>query len=256
MPRITPWTAVAVLVWVIAFTVRVEESRLARERERTGAAVLAASNLVAERDSTRQVGQANARVARMLGDSLGVVERRVRQVAQRADALDRALGRERVARYAAVAVVDSLSRVVAASVDTSANEHAGDVRVAKFNLRNPPYTVDADVAMPAPPDSARIQLRIGLDPIPIDTRVSCGPADAGGIREAMVSVATPKWASVRIGAVEQAAGVCASPALKPPNHRRSLLGLRRLMIGLGPAIGTDRHWRWALFVGPGFVLSS
>ena len=74
---------------MIAFTVRVEETRLAREREHTGAALLTASNLTASRDSTRQVARANARVARLLGDSLALVEKRVQQTVQHADALDR-----------------------------------------------------------------------------------------------------------------------------------------------------------------------
>src|SRR5512146_448955 len=235
MPRITPWIATAVLLWVIAFTVRVEETRLAREREHTGAALLAASNLSASRDSTRQVAQANARVARLLGDSLALVEKRVQQIVLHADALDRSLGRERLARYAAGAVVDSLERLATAGVDTIMGARAREIRAATFNLRNPPYTISADVEMPPPPDSAHIQLRIALDPIPVEARVSCTPADPGGIREATVSVSTPKWVAVRLGTIEQSPGVCASPALAPRRSSRSLLGLRRLMIGAGRA---------------------
>ena len=256
MPRITPWIATAVLLWMIAFTVRVEETRLAREREHTGAALLAASNLTAARDSTREVARVNARVARLLGDSLALVEKRVQQTVQHADALDRSLGRERLGRYAAVAVVDSLERMATAGVDTTMGARARDTRAATFSLRNPPYTISADVEMPTPPDSARIQLRIVLDPIPIEARVSCTPPDAGGIREATVSVSTPKWVSARLGTVEQSAGVCASPALAPRRSNRSILGLRRLMIGAGPSFGIDERWHWAVFFGSGFVLRS
>ena len=253
MPRATTWiTAVAVL-WAVAFTVRVEETRLARERERTGAAMLAASNLAASRDSTREVARSNARVARVLGDSLRLVERRVQQVGQRTDALDRALGRERVARYAAVAVLDSLERMATAGVDTTAGPHVGDIRAAVFKLRNPPYTISADVEMPPPPDSANIRLRIALDPIPIEARVSCAPPKPSGIHEATVSVSTPNWATVRLGMIEQSPGVCASPALSARHAGHSSLVFHRLIVGAGRAYTENGAWRWAVFVGGGFV---
>lgn len=254
MPRITPWTAAAVLLWVIAFTVRVEENRLAREREHTGAALLSASNLAAQRDSTRHVAQVNARVASLLGDSLTLVEKRAQQVAQHADALDRSLGRERLARYAAVASIDSLERIARAPIDTTTDDNLRTVRVASFNLRRAPYTIAAEIVVPPPPDSAQIQLDIALDPIPIEARVSCAPPDAGGIREATVNVSTPKWAEVHLGTVEQSPSVCASPVLYPHRPRRSILGLHRFVVGAGPSYGTDGRWRWAVFVGTGFSL--
>ena len=254
MTRLTPWIASAVLLWVIAITVRVEETRLARERAHTGAALLAASNAGAARDSTREVALANARVARLLGDSLGLVEKRAQQVKQRADALDRALGRERVARFGAIAVVESLRQVAMAAVDSNAEGHGRAVRVANFSVRHAPYTIGAEVAVPAPPDSARIQLRIALDPIPIEARVSCARADPGGIRDATVSVSTPKWATVQLGTVEQSPEVCASPTLSVRKGRHSPVEFRRLMVGAGPAFASDGRWRWAILVGGGFVL--
>ena len=256
MPRATTWITVIAVFWAVAFTVRVEETRLAWERERTGAALLAASNLAASRDSTREVARTNERVARVLGDSLVLVEKRVQQVAQRADALDRSLGRERVARYAVVTVVDSLRRAAAAVVDTGAYPHPHEVRAAAFNLRSAPYTIAAHVAIPAPPDSARIQLRIALDPIPIVARVSCAPPDPGGIREARLSASTPVWASVKFGTVEQSPDVCASPSLAPTKGSRSAIGFRRLMSGAGPSLGNDGRWRWALDVGSGLTLAN
>jgi hypothetical protein len=256
MPRATTWITVIAVLWAVAFTVRVEETRLARERERTGAALLAASNLAASRDSTRKVARTNARVARVLGDSLMLVEKRVQQVSQRADALDRALGRERLARFTAVGILDSLRRVAASAVDTGTDIHSRGVRLATFSLRSPPYTVGADVVMPPPPDSARIQIQIALDPIPIEVRVSCAAADPGGIRDATVSVSTPTWAAVRLGTVEQSPGVCPSPALAPRKTNRSLLGLRRLIIGAGTSLAIDGRWRWAVFVGSGFAVFS
>jgi hypothetical protein len=51
-------------------------------------------------------------VAKVLRDSLKLVEKQVVQTAQKRDALDAALRRERAARYPAAAVVDSVERVV------------------------------------------------------------------------------------------------------------------------------------------------
>ncbi len=52
---------------------------------------LTASNLLAERDSSRLVANTNRQAAVLLGDSLRLVEKRAVQVEQRRDALDRAL---------------------------------------------------------------------------------------------------------------------------------------------------------------------
>jgi hypothetical protein len=142
-------------------------------RSRVAELVLQAANVTAERDSTRDVALHQAKVAELLGDSLRIAERRLVQVAQRGDALDQALGRERRAKYQLVAAVDSLSaRVASASVvDDSA-----DVRRAMFNVRQAPYTIAADVAIPAPPDSARMTVGIDLDSIPVDLRLGCSAA--------------------------------------------------------------------------------
>ena len=147
-------------------------------------------------------------------------ERRV-QVAQRADALDRLLGRERLARYT--------------------------------SLRRAPYTVGAEVAVPPRSDRAGLKLHIALDPIPIEARVGCSPRDPGGIREATVNVSTPISAVVHLGAVEQSPNACGSQALAP-SRRHSLLEFTRLVIGAGQSIGADRRWRWAVFVGSSFAL--
>ena len=60
MPRATTWITIVAVLWAVAFTVRVEETRLAREGERMGAAMLAASKLSASGDSARDVARANA----------------------------------------------------------------------------------------------------------------------------------------------------------------------------------------------------
>src|SRR5690349_24402435 len=139
---------VTALVAALILTVRIEEWRLEAQARRDQAALLLESNRSAARDTTRDVARENARVAKLLGDSLRIVQKEVMQVAQRRDALDAALGRERTARYAATAVVDSLERVVAAS-DSVVRDPRTDTRVAHFDVRQAPYTIAADVVLPA-----------------------------------------------------------------------------------------------------------
>jgi hypothetical protein len=126
------------LVTALVLTVRIEEWRLGAQRRRVAAAMLVVSNESAERDTTRDVATHNARVAKLLGDSLRMVEKQVVQVSQKRDALDRALGRERVARYSATAVVDSLERFVAAK-DSVVRDAAREVRIARFDVREEPF---------------------------------------------------------------------------------------------------------------------
>jgi hypothetical protein len=130
------------LVAALVPTVRIEEWRLGAQRRRTAAAMLVLSNNNAERDTTRDVAIQNARVAKLLGNSLRMVEKQVVQDSQKRDALDGALGRERVARYAATAVVDSLARVVSAH-----DSAVRDVRFAAFHVRQQPYTIDAELEL-------------------------------------------------------------------------------------------------------------
>jgi hypothetical protein len=209
------------------------------------------SNRVAERDTTRDVALENERVARLLGDSLRMVEKQVVQVREKHDALDRALGRERLARYAVTAVVDSLIRVAASAESVVRDPH--DVRAAKFALRQEPYTIVAEVEVPPPPDSAKMRVKVAVDPIPIVARVACSDV-GGGAREASVSVETPPWVSVRLGTVAQAPEVCArSPARESILHWPRL-ATRRLVLGVGRAWGIDRRGRWAVFIGAGIAL--
>jgi hypothetical protein len=244
------------LVAALVLTVRIEERRLGAQRRRVAAAMLVVSNEGAARDTTRDVATQNARVAKLLGDSLRMVEKQVVQVSQKRDALDRALGRERVARYSATAVVDSLERVVAVK-DSVVRDAARDVRIARFDVREEPYTIAAEVELPPTPDSAKMRVKVAVDPIPIEARVTC--AEIGrGAREAAVSVRTPAWATVRIGTVSQSPEVCAAPQRASELARRlmSLVSFAspRLVVGAGRAWSADGRARWAVFVGAGIAL--
>jgi hypothetical protein len=247
---------VLALVAALVLTVRIEEWRLAAQRRRSAAALLVVSNWSAERDTTRDLALENSRVAKLLGDSLRLVEKQVVQTSQTRDALDRALGRERVARYSATAVVDSLARVVAAR-DSPVGNTAPERRVATFHVRQEPYTIDAEAELPPPPDSAMLQMKVAVDPIPIEARVTCAEILEGS-RVATVSVRAPEWARVRLGAVSQSPDVCATQRPRSDLTRRfmSLVSLAspHLVVGAGRAWSTDRRGRWSIFVGAAIAL--
>jgi hypothetical protein len=248
MIRMTALKALMLLCLALGMTVSIEQRRIDEDHVRAAHAALAFTNLAAERDSTRDVATTNSRVAALLGDSLQLVEKHALQVAQRGDALDRALGRERRARYALDASVDSLHRVASTPV---AVNHDDGIWMARFDIREPPYTVQADVSMPPPPDSARIALRVSIDAIPIEARVSCSPANEDGIRTATVTASSPPWATVRFGRIEQSPELCTSPALVRGRTPHRLVRFTPLVIGGGRVVATDGSNRWGLFVGAG-----
>ena len=246
---------VLALVAALILTVRIEEWRLAAQRRRSAAALLAVSNRSAERDTTRDLALENSRVAKLLGDSLRLVEKQVVQASEKRDALDRALGRERVARYSATAIVDSLELVVAAR-DSPAGNAPPERRVATFHVRQEPYTIDAEVELPPPPDSATMRVKVAVDPIPIEARVTCAEILEGST-VAAVSVRTPAWASVRLGTLSQSPEVCATKRQRSLARRfMSLVSLAspHLVVGAGRAWSTDRRGRWSIFVGAAIAL--
>jgi hypothetical protein len=246
----TGWMAGLALAVALLATVRVEERRVGKEKARVTTLALQAVNATAERDSTRDVALRNAEVAAQLGDSLRIAERLVVQVAERDDALDQALGHERRARYRLTAAVDSLSQVARAAsfVDASTG-----TREARFDLRQAPFTIAANVAIPAPPDSARLAIGVVLDSIPVDVRLGCAAPDGDGIRSASIDAVTPAWASVRFQRVEQASELCASPGLTEASRRpERQFAFTPLTVGFGRALSLDGRWSWALFLGGGF----
>jgi hypothetical protein len=249
MFRSTLLKGFVILAVALAATVRIEEQRLHEARKMTAAVALQAMNMVAERDSTRDVAAANASVAALLGDSLRVVERQVMQVVQRRDALDRGLGGERRARYLMKAAVDSL-RMVAFGVSAPVLEDG--VRRASFEVRRVPYTVEAEVEIPALPDTARMELRVALDPIPVEARVSCSSPNEQGLRRASVAATTPVWATLRFERVEQSPDLCASSGL----HASSEVGKRgfrlRPFVGVGRVVSSGGGGIWGLIFGFGY----
>lgn len=236
-------SALAVLSAALALTYTIEEHRLHTERARSAELALHASNAAAQRDSTRNLALANRKVAALLGDSLHAVERTVVQIAGRRDAMDRALGRERIARYLMDVIVDSLHT---ASTTAPIAEGADRVRHARFDLRQAPYTVAAHVEMPAVPDSVRLSLTVALDPIHLTARLGCAAPDAQGIRSASIVASSPPWAKVRFDSVEQSPAVCSTAGVVRRDRWRTTP-----VAGAGWVVGPDGHLRWGLFLGLG-----
>jgi hypothetical protein len=230
---------VVMLLVALGMTFTLEERRLAETNRRAVAAAVAAANAEAERDTTREVALANRAVANLMADSARVFERRAVQRKQERDALDRALGMERRNRFAVTASVDP-TRLVASPAEI---QQSGERRRATFALRQVPYTVNAGVELTPTADSARLEMLIELDPIPIEARVNCGVAG----RASLVASA-PAWARLRLDRVEQAAEVCAVP---DEGVRRRRVSFAPLVIGAGRVFGANWTGSWGLFAGSG-----
>ena len=244
------WLIIGLLATTMAVLVPVEQHRLHTARGLASAESLRAGNLLAQRDSTRDVALSNARVARLLGDSLRLVQKRVQQVVQTRDQLDRALGGERRARYTLAATVDSLRASTSAPAVT---DTSGVVRRAQFNIRRPPYPVAASVAIPPPPDSARMALNVSLDPIPIGARVLCTGPDPQGVRTASLAVSAPPWATVQLGTLEQSPELCMPPAVRRASPRA--VQFHPLIVGVGVTGRAGGRLSWGWFVGTGLSIS-
>jgi hypothetical protein len=243
------WATIVSVALLVA-VVRIEEGRLAGARQRTGELALEASNVRAERDSTRLVGAGSERVQRLLRDSLQLAERLVIQKTQRQDELDRALRRERIARYSASVSSDSLAAVARGQVTTSSAESVRTVRRASFHIRQVPYTLTAEVALPQAPDTGVMAVQVLLDTMHLEARVGCAAPDPNGIREATVSVTGPRWATLAFERVEHSPELCASPALARERRRSPWPAIA---IGTGAVLDPHGRVSWGILVGVGYA---
>lgn len=217
-------------VLALLITLGVQSMRLDAARDGATRAALVADTLAASRDSSRVLSIEGA----ALGESLTVVQRRAIQAVQKADALDKALGLERVAREQFTATIAGMRSQVRS--DTVVVEVPGDsVRSATFDVRQSPYSVHAEVELPRAPESGRLSVRVDLDTLSLDVRIGCEAANAYGVRSAEVSAVAPGWASLRLGRVEQAAGVCAAAGQAETSGRWSVV--KRFVGRFGVSVG-------------------
>jgi hypothetical protein len=194
----------AVAIVALLLFAREEAGRRSASDRRASAAALARDTLEAAADTTRTV---HVDVA-PLGDSLRVVERRAIQAEQRADALDRALRTQSIVHSQLQARIATLERQLRS--DSVAFDSTDGTRRARFDLRDAPYTIRADVTLPRPPQPGAMNLHVALDTLGLALSVACGEPNEFGVRPAMARVAAPAWATVRLGRVEQAPSVCAT----------------------------------------------
>jgi hypothetical protein len=241
------WALVAALAVAGVQSVRLDAARVRCVR-----AAMVADSAAAARDTTRVVPLIG-RGDKPLFDSLRVVQRRAMQIGQRADALDRALGLERVVRARLETTVGELRRSGVA--ETVLVTTAGDsVRRAVFDVRQAPYTVHAEVVLPQAPKRALMELRVALDTLGLDVRIGCGSAALESVRPASVSVAAPAWANVRLGRVEQAPEVCARGVFGDHDERWSVLRSISRRFGVTVGYVAARAENGTVTAGPGIGL--
>lgn len=171
-----------------------------REQSITREAGLVRDSLEAVIDTTRLVEVS------VLHDSLRLYERRVLQVAQESDSLDRALKRERRLKAevsVAIAPID-MQGTSEPTVDSA------DVRIMAFrNIRRGPVTIDSlYVRSPPLPAPAAMRIWARVEPIPLGIRMQCGLKEIDGIRPAFATVRAPQWATARIDSLQADPDVC------------------------------------------------
>lgn len=189
--------------------------RADRSRRAAASLALRADSIRAASDSTRMVALDS--LHGVLDTAFRAMERRAIQQGQRADSLDRALGRTRVAMVDLAAAVRQLTAIETAPVTEDSL-----TRKATFTVRQPPYTARAEVALPHPPAEGRLALTVALDTAHIGVRLQCGKVDPFGVRPATVLTTTPSWLSLRLDNVQQAPEIC-SPTKKPSGTRWALV---------------------------------
>jgi hypothetical protein len=147
---------------------------------------------------------------------------------------------------------ESLAAIAREVLEEKLADSASSIRRASFRIRQAPYTVAADVALPKAPDTGTMSVRVALDALHVEARVSCAPADGSGVRAASVSATGPACADIRFDRVEQSAELCASPALAAERRKHRWLGGVPLVIGVGPGLTPRGLVGWSFFVGAGY----
>lgn len=207
-----PWVFKLVLVvGALAMTrlawAEFENSRL---RAKLRASELAEANARARGDSTRDVTN---ELRQLLGEYKNAVEHLAEQVEIRTDKIDNALGRYSQVQARIEVRIGTLETKLKSGPTTETSE---GVRHAQFRLEQPidttdvpPYTIQAEVAVPPPPDSATMQLTVALAPAHFDARVQCARrATDAGVRDATLLVTGPRWIKLTLDSLRADPDVC------------------------------------------------
>ena len=216
----------------------VQSLRLEARQADVARLALTADSLEAIHDSTRELRAAAA----LLGDSLRVVQRRIVQVKQRSDSLDRLLKNERRARAVLTATV-APARVVA-----NASFEGGELQAA-FDVYRQPYRVLGRATLDGE-NNLKLDWFIRLDSATLEVRIGCGARRGRRVRSAEVGVVTPTWLQARLLSVEQDPEVCNPPVAT----RRSRIGRALARTNLTVGYGLTRRSDGVLAASPALVL--
>lgn len=218
---------VAMLSWRTTRNLRAERDALA----------LRAYNDSARADSSRQLADVLKDAKRVLGDSLAGATRLVVQQRQQNDQLDYALGVERTFRVALTARIDTLLALAVPSVAPVAIDSL-DVRHAMFHVEHQTFTATLGVSLPAAGPAILDSLLVNPAPARLALRIGCEPANGDGVRPARVTVTSPTWMAVSVGAAEQSPEVCQVAAVHRSNWLKGFLQAftPELYLGVGASI--------------------
>lgn len=217
-----------------------------RAQGQTRHAALHADSLAAALDTSHAVALSRRDSIKILGDSMQAVSRRVFQVAPKNDALDRALGLQRVAIAALTVQVQALSaRVTSAGPVTT--DSATGARSATFSIDSTPYHGTAAVWLPVS-GQGTMDLNVALERAAIALRLGCG-AKTDGIRSASATLTGPPWLALELGRVEQTPELC-NPTTSRPGFVRRLISSCGVSAGYGFVLAGGR-----VANGPGAMAS-
>lgn len=219
--------ALGVFCLALLLTVSVLGYRLRSAQGRERQYALHGDSLAAALDTSKRLALGARDSARILGDSLQAVGRRAFQVPQAADALDKALGINRVALAQLAASVRALDARISSGQGVRVDSATG-ARSATFAIDSEPYRGSVTASLPAF-GLGSLDLHIRLDTARLALRLACG-AKTDGIRAAQAVLTGPRWLSLELGRVEQAPELC-NPLPARPSLLRRLLG----SCGVGPA---------------------
>lgn len=200
-----------------------------RTRELEHVAMVADSAL-AEADSVHRVALDSQHI---------VFVRRIVQVTQERDALDRTLKLVRQANYDLMVSLKSYQGTATGLATASA-----DTLRSHFEVRDPPYSITAEAMLVPKPKVSTLGIKVRLDSLPLSVRVGCSTNSLGGIRSATISVTAPPWAVVGLPSLSQSPEVCQSPsvALRASPSRWALFG--KLVAFGGLAFGVAKLSGW------------
>ena len=206
LKQIAPIFVSVAMIFFIAVGI-IRGIQLDRARTNLAASVLRGDSLQAEADTTRLV---------VVPGLAEMYERRAVQLVKVQDSLGDALDRSVAARTRLeVTLVTVQRQVTGTPVEVVTLDDSLKVRLASFEVHQPPVHAYVDVELPPPgPVLPMMRLNLQFDPIPISTRIFCEPGP--DLNVAKVGFTVPDFLTLQLTEVHQARDVCNAPPLRVP----------------------------------------